>query len=150
MMAKRRTSNARSKPRRAAKAVGLRSGFELEVRQALDEAGVEYEYEAETYTWQEKIPRAKCPNCGEAGYAARKYTPDFFLANGVILEAKGRFTAKDRKIALAMKEQGIEIRYVFQYDNKLSKVSGTRYTDWCEKNGLLSCVREIPEEWVDG
>jgi hypothetical protein len=138
----------RSRARRAAKAVGLRSGFELSVAEQLDKLGVEYTYESETYPWQEKIARAKCGDCGGAAFAPRKYTPDFFLSNGVVIEAKGRFTVQDRKIALAMREQGIEIRYVFQFDNRLSKKSDTRYSDWCDKYDLWWAVKEVPKEWT--
>lgn len=108
-----------------------------------------FEYEKDSYEWWEKIPHAVCVTCGDPAYASRTYTPDFFLENGRIIEVKGRFTVHDRKIALAMKEGGIVICYLFGFDNKLSRVSKTRYTDWCAKNGLECAVQVIPEDWLE-
>ena len=139
---------SRSPKRRAATAAGLRSGFEHTIAQALDAAGVEYEYERESFSWLEKVPRAVCLECDGPAYAKRSYTPDFFLSSGVIVEAKGRFTAKDRKISLAMKEQGRDIRLVFQFDNKLSRTSKSRYSDWCVKNDIQYALKEVPESWT--
>lgn len=81
----------------------------------------------------------------------KRYTPDFVLPNGVIIEAKGRFTGADRVKHLTLKKQkpDLDIRFVFQYDNKLSKNSKIRYSTWCEKNGFLYAIREVPEEWVN-
>lgn len=115
----------------------------------LRQHNVRYDYERESYPWVEEVPNAYCPDCGVCGVANRSYTPDFFLENGVIIEAKGRFTPKDRKIALAMKDQGIEIKMLFQFNNKLSRKSKTRYSEWCEKNDIDYAVREVPEEWID-
>lgn len=137
-----------SKKRQAARSKGLRSGFELEVAAMLDEKGISYDYETETFSWQEKIPNARCGECGGSAYVDRSYTPDFFLSNGTIIEAKGRFTVKDRKIASAMKEQGRDIKLVFQFNNKLSRKSKTRYTEWCEKLGIDCAVREVPDGWI--
>lgn len=111
-------------------------------------AEVEYDYEVESFPWTETLPNAFCPDCGQRAVATRSYTPDFFLHNGTIIEAKGRFTTKDRKIALGMKEQGIDVKLLFQYNNKLSRKSTTRYSEWCEKNGIDYAVRQLPEEWL--
>lgn len=110
--------------------------------------GVEYEYEAQTFQWQDKVPGAVCPECGTRAEATRSYTPDWFLANGIIIESKGRFTANDRKIALAMRDQGIVIHYLFALNNKLSPKSKTRYTDWCESKGLPCAIGMPPDEWL--
>lgn len=138
----------KSQARKAALRAGLRSAFELSVAGQLDAAKVKYDYESESFEWLDEVSNAKCLDCGKPGYVTRKYTPDFFLENGVIIEAKGRFTVKDRKIALAMKEQGRDIRLVFQFDNKLSRKSTTRYTEWCDKHDIECAVKEIPEEWI--
>ena len=116
----------------------------------LKSLGIAYEYERESYPWEETIPTGRCPSCGIPAVATRSYTPDFFLDNGVIIESKGRFTPRDRKIALAMKETlGDNYKMLFQFNNKLSRKSTTRYSEWCEKNGIDYAVRQIPEAWYD-
>lgn len=114
----------------------------------LRHAEVSYDYELESYPWEEVIPNARCPECDLPAVATRSYTPDFFLSNGVIIEAKGRFTPHDRKIALAMRDGGVVIKLLFQYNNKLSRKSKTRYSDWCTKNDLDFAVRTLPEAWL--
>lgn len=74
----------------------------------------------------------------------RTYTPDFILPNGIIVEAKGRFTASDRAKMLCVIEQNpsLDIRMLFMNSNvKLSKVSKTSYAMWCDKNNI---------KWADG
>ena len=82
----------------------------------------------------------------------RHYKPDWVLPNGVVVEIKGRFTAADRSKHLAIKQRhpAVDIRFVFQYDNTLSKQSTTRYSDWCEKHGFLYAFKSIPKEWTIG
>ena len=60
--------------------------------------------------------------------------PDFFLPNGVIIEAKGFFKPSDRRKMLAVKEAHpeLDIRFVFMRDNTLSKSSKTTYSMWAE------------------
>lgn len=80
------------------------------------------------------------------------YTPDFILANGIWLEAKGYFTGKDRSKMLAVKKQNpeVDIRLVFQAPyNYLSKRSKTTYAKWADKHGFLWCREtQIPKEWL--
>lgn len=110
--------------------------------------GATFDYERESYPWVEASPNGYCPSCGDRAVVDRRYTPDFFLSNGVIIEAKGRFTPKDRKIAIAMRDQGRGIKLLFQFDNKLSRKSKSRYSDWATKNGIDFAIRTIPEHWV--
>jgi hypothetical protein len=80
-----------------------------------------------------------------------KYTPDFSFNNRTfIVEAKGRFEPRHREIALAFREQYPKIEYalLFMRDNTLSRKSETRYTEWCEKNGILCAVGMFPEAWI--
>ena len=107
----------------------------------LKEKKVAFGYENETLSYI--IPESK-----------HKYTPDFTLPNGVVVEAKGRFTPADRKKMSLVKEQNPErdIRLIFMVDNTLSKASKTTYTDWATKRGFISCVSrsgEIPKEWFE-
>ena len=52
-------------------------------------------------------------------YKMHTYKPDWVLPNGIILEAKGRFTAPDRAKHLHIKAQhpDLDIRFVFQCAN---------------------------------
>ncbi len=80
-----------------------------------------------------------------------KYTPDFVLSNGVILEAKGWWKPADRTKHLLVRRDNpeLDIRFVFQRaKNTLSKQSKTTYADWCDKHGFLWCDREIPKSWL--
>lgn len=79
----------------------------------------------------------------------KTYTPDFVLANGVIVEAKGRLTVHDRKKHMQIKAQHpeLDIRFVFQYNNPITKGSKTRYTDWADKHGFIWAMKTIPKEW---
>lgn len=82
----------------------------------------------------------------------RKYTPDFVLPNGIIIETKGRFTAADRKKHLLIKEQHPEfdIRFVFSNSRtKLNKGAKSSYGEWCSKHGFLYADKVIPQEWLD-
>jgi hypothetical protein len=45
----------------------------------------------------------------------------------------------------------LDIRFLFMRDNKISKNSKTRYSDWCKKRGIKYAVSEhghIPDEWL--
>lgn len=81
-----------------------------------------------------------------------KYTPDFELPNGIIVETKGRFLPADRKKHLLVKQQhpGRDIRFVFSRSKTtISKGSKTTYADWCVKNGFKFSDRTIPQAWID-
>ena len=112
--------------RALARAAGRRSGFELEVEAALNALlGREVEYEA---TRLEYVKRA----C---------YVPDF-KDGEVLYEAKGRFLSADRTKLLAVRNAhpSIDLRLVFQRNNKLSKKSTTTYMDWATQHGFRASV----------
>lgn len=80
----------------------------------------------------------------------RKYTPDWQLPNGVIIETKGLFEYTDREKHLLVKEAHpeLDIRFMFMRNNKLTKRSKKRYSDWCEDNGFIYSIGfEIPKDW---
>jgi hypothetical protein len=118
----------------------------------MDRRGVVYAYEAHTFALLMDIQRHFCASCGSQAISKRtKYTPDFMFPNGTVVEAKGKFTAKDRKIAKAWVEQYAKIPYrmLFQRDNKLSPRSATRYSGWCRDNGIEYAIGTVvPEEWL--
>lgn len=119
----------------------LRSGFEARTAKYLDSIGVDYTYE------EDKIPYV-------VPESTHKYTPDFKLDNGIYVETKGRFTAQDRKKMSLVIEQNPDkdIRLLFMVNNPLNKGSKTKYTDWCEKRGIICAVSakgEVPKEWLN-
>lgn len=122
---------------RAARKYGYRSGLEHKVAESLDEQNIEYLYEAVKIEWED--------------LAYRTYTPDFVLANGIIIETKGMFTAADRRKHLAIKRQHpkLDIRFVFENSRrKLRKGAKSTYAEWCIKYGFSYYDRVIPEDWL--
>ena len=81
----------------------------------------------------------------------KKYLPDFVLHNGIIVEAKGRFTGTDRSKHLLIKKQhpDLDIRLVFMIDQPIVKGSKTLYSAWCDKHGFQYAIGDIPQEWID-
>lgn len=80
-----------------------------------------------------------------------KYTPDFVLPNGIIIETKGIWDAEDRKKHLLIKQQHpeLDIRFVFSRSKTpIYKGSKTTYASFCEANGYLYADKKIPEEWL--
>ena len=115
-----------------------RSGLERSVAKELADLGVVFGYEDQKVEY--KVSEV------------RKYTPDFTLPNGVIIETKGRFTTYDRKKHLLIQRQNpfLDIRFVFSNPNsKLYKGSKSTYASWCEKNGFMYAKKSIPKEWID-
>ena len=116
-----------------------RSKFEQRVWDNCKENNIEVEYEPFAIAYLE--PEKK-----------RKYTPDWLItSSGIFVETKGFLSHVDRYKHILIKEQHPEfdIRLLFMYDNKLTKTSKTRYTDWCEKNGFICAVGDkIPKEWL--
>lgn len=135
-----RSHHLASSVRQRAIVEGYRSGLEEVTADYLTSKGVGYTYEEVIigYTEPEK---------------QRKYTPDFVLANGIIIETKGRFLTADRQKHLLIKKQfpELDIRFVFSNSKaRLSKISKTTYAMWCEKNGFKFADKIIPIEWLKG
>lgn len=79
------------------------------------------------------------------------YTPDFVLKNGIIIEAKGEFSAHDRIKHLLIKQQHpeLDIRFLFMRQSvTLNKRSKTTYADWCIKYGFQFAEKTIPAAWL--
>jgi hypothetical protein len=118
---------------------GFRSGLEERVAEQLDQLGIEYTYE------KVKLKYIKPAS-------QHVYTPDFVLANGIIVETKGRFLAPDRQKHILVKRHNpdLDIRFVFSNSNaRISKTSKTTYAMWCRKNGYQFADKTIPEEWLN-
>ena len=124
--------------RRIKKINGYRSGFENKVASALSEQSISFEYEVTQIEYIK--PQTN-----------HKYTVDFTLPYGILIETKGRWTTEDRKKHLLIKDQhpNLDIRFVFQNPKgKIRKGSKTTYADYCDKHGILWADKEIPNEWL--
>lgn len=122
-----------------ATAAGHRSGLEDTLAEELLEHGVSFGYETEQVHYVKPAKKAR-------------YTPDFILPNGIIIEGKGRFLTADRQKHLLIKDQHpeLDIRFVFSRSAaKIGKGSKTSYADWCVKNGFKFADRTIPQSWID-
>ncbi|MFG1395891.1 PDDEXK family nuclease [Roseixanthobacter pseudopolyaromaticivorans] len=122
-----------------AEAEGYRSGLEEKLAAQLKKAGEPVVYEEHTLHY--KQPEKP-----------RRYTPDFILKNGIVVESKGRFVTADRQKHLFIKADhpALDIRFVFSNPNaKIGKTSKTSYAMWCGKYGFLYAARWIPQEWLD-
>ena len=136
------TSSKRKKPlsaRQVALKHGFRSGLEDTIAAKLKADGVPYKYEQLVINYIKPARKAK-------------YTPDFVLENGIIVESKGRFVVADRQKHLFVKEQypELDIRFVFSNSKqRISKTSTTTYADWCIRYGFKYADKMIPKEWID-
>jgi hypothetical protein len=122
----------------AALAAGYRSGLEIKNAKLLEAAGVEAEYEKHVIRYRKPA-------------AILRYTPDFVLSNGVVVETKGLWVTADRGKLKLIREQHpeIDIRMVFSDPNrKISKVSKTTYADYCDALGIPYAKKLIPLEWA--
>jgi len=116
---------------------GYRSGLEERVSEQLTKAKVKFSYESTRISYEIN--------------EVRKYTPDFILGNGIIVETKGRFVVADRKKHLLIKKQhpDLDIRFVFTNSRaKINKGSKTTYGMWCDKHDFIYADKLIPEEWL--
>lgn len=117
----------------------FRSRFEGKVAQFLSTAGLPFTYEEEVIKFVQPAQN-------------RRYTPDFVLSNGIILEVKGYLKPSDRQKHKWIKDQHphLDIRFVFQNPyNKIYKGSKTRNCDWADKLGYPWCKGpNIPEQWL--
>ncbi len=80
-----------------------------------------------------------------------RYTCDFCLPNGIFIEVKGRFIAKDRQKHLLIREfnPSFDVRFVFHNANtKILKKSKTTYSDWCIVHGFKWASEKVPLEWL--
>ena len=127
-----------SKARAAAIKHGYRSGFEHKVSYQLKESKTKFEYETTVIDYVKPE-------------TYHKYTVDFTLPNGILVETKGRWVLEDRKKHMLIKQQHpeLDIRIVFQNPRgKIRKGSKTTYADYCDKNGIIWAEKEIPTEWL--
>jgi hypothetical protein len=133
-----RISKKPSSPNQIGLKYGFRSGLEEAVAADLVGQGVSFTFE------ELVIPYVKPER-------PARYTPDFVLENGIIIETKGRFLTEDRQKHLLIQKQhpNLNIRFIFSNSKaKISKRSSTTYAMWCEKNGFIFADKEVPKEWL--
>lgn len=139
-----RTPTSRGRGRRKSiaevgRVLGFRSGLEERVAAELKAAlGRPVDYETTTIAYEKPAKKSR-------------YTADFRLPNGIIVETKGRFVTADRQKHLLIKQQhpDLDIRFVFSNPNaRISKQSKTTYADWCIKHGFAFAKGSVPAEWL--
>lgn len=112
--------------------------MEEQVGDQLAGKGIRYEYETLTIPYRVE--------------ETRKYTPDFVLSNGIIVETKGRWVTADRKKLKLIKKQypHLDIRLVFSNPNqKIAKKSKTTYGKFAADHGFPFAKQFIPEAWLN-
>ena len=126
-----------------------RSKLERNVAAWLKKAGVSFQYEAYKYEYDFPISGGWCPACSNTHVVkARTYLTDFTFPNTAwVLEAKGRLSSQERSKFLCLKEAGVEVRFVFQRDNKLYPKSKTRYSTWCNQHGFAYSMGLPDTRW---
>lgn len=129
----------------------FRSRFEYNIAMTLWNKGIKFEYERESWEYHADVYQGMCADCGgNKVISMRKYTPDFFLPNGLVVEAKGRLDPPTRTQLLAVMESNPdkELVLLFAKDNWMTKAHKNRYSDWCEKHNIDYSIGSIPDEWL--
>lgn len=117
--------------------IKLRSGLEKNVAEQLQNQSSYYDYEGEYIDY----------------VLNKKYLVDFTIISEdqktFYIEVKGRLTQEDRRKYIAVKNcnPDIDLRFLFGANNKLTKSSKMRYSDWADKNGFKWAVKKLPKEW---
>lgn len=116
-----------------------RSGLEDSIAAELARKGYVDIYETHVIRYEKPLQKAR-------------YTPDFVLPNGIVIETKGQFTTADRQKHKHIKAQHphLDIRFVFSNSkNRISKKSKTTYAMWCEQYGFLYADKHVPAAWLE-
>lgn len=113
-----------------------RSSFEDRIEDALKHLNVDYSYETDKFKYE--VPAS-----------IHTYTADFTIAPTKFIEAKGEFTAADRKKMILVRDTypGCKFYLLFQRNNTLSKKSKTTYLDWAAKNSFEAALFNNTEVW---
>lgn len=131
---------------------GYRSGAEEKIAEYLTEKHIGFEYESLTLQYSKKIRQGMCTDCSSTEVVQQlKYTPDFILTNGNVIEYKGRLTSKDRSKLIAVKKANpdVNLKLLFGSNNKLQKNKEKRYADWAIDNGFdYEIGLYPPERWL--
>ncbi len=100
----------------------FKSGLEEDNANLLRSLGIDPRYEEFSLEYQ--VPATTC-----------RYTPDFRLPNGVVIETKGYFDAEDRKRHLLVRKShpGLDIRFVFTKASQFCQTADRKaYSQWLQ------------------
>lgn len=118
--------------------ITYRSKLEAAVARDLTERGVGFEYEARTLVYQD---------------GTRRYTPDFVLDNGIMLEVKGWLKREDRQklVEVRIENPRIDLRLVLADPRRrLDKFKPITAGEWSSKHCWTWCeAPSIPTYWID-
>jgi hypothetical protein len=133
---------SKRRPKPTAEEAGLKAGYRSGLEDALADQlrahGITPEYESITLEYVPDKPK--------------RYTPDFILPNGIVVESKGRFVSADRSKhrLVAAQHPYLDLRFVFSNSRaKIGKQSDTSYARWCEYHGFKYADRTIPAAWLN-
>ena len=118
--------------------LGFRSGLESSNAQLLEREKVPVIYEQ--FKLRYVVPQS-----------FHTYTPDFMLPNGIIVETKGIWDAKDRAKMLLVRAQypDLDIRMVFTRSKApIAPGSKTTMAAFCIKHGIVYADKLIPLDWL--
>ena len=115
--------------------VTFRSGLEQRIADDLTNQKCKFKYEPLSVTYT----------------ITSKYTPDFVLDNGIVIEAKGFFRYKDQRKHRAVREAHPELDLRFVFSNINQRVQGSKLANarWCEKYNFKYAQESIPIEWIE-
>jgi hypothetical protein len=135
-----------------AKLAGMKSMGEVKCAADMDERGIKYTYEGETFAYQ---------------HAPQKYTPDFNLKlikrkgrKPLHVEYKGKMTNDIRKKMLAVQRCNPNIKIAIVFENSKNGITKrrkkkdgtyntpTKYWQWAEQKGFLWSEHTVKEEWL--
>lgn len=133
-----------------------KSLYEAQLAEQLKAAKVKFQYEPYPMPYELPVRGGQCVFCRDSGQPHKvvqwhNYIPDWVSEdNAIVVESKGKFTGAMRTKMLAVIENhpSVDIRMLFMRDNTLSKKSETRYSDWCEKNGIEFAIGLFPKAWL--
>lgn len=130
------------------KKIKFRSNFEKAFATNLTKRGIPFEYEPFELTYYIK-KKGKCKTCGSTDIVeVHKYTPDFKIGE-MLIETKGKLDSKTRTKMKAVLDcnPNRDIRFIFMFDNWLTKQHKKRYSTWCEDTGFKFDFMQLPKCW---
>lgn len=124
------------------KTIKVRSNLEVKLAAILNDTHKAWEYEVTTIPYT--VPESH-----------HKYTVDFTLLNGILIEGKGYLSDhQERHKYVLLKQQypDLDLRFVFDNPNKLC--GGTKYSHakWADKFGFRWCsIKDVEQiqSWLN-
>lgn len=119
-----------------------RGGYEREVAKQLLSLQAKYKFDFQYET--ERLPYT----------VTHYYKPDWIITTlsgkKIYIESKGWWENADRMKILEIWNTNptLDLRMLFQKNNKIYKGSKTNYGMWCDKHGIKWALGKIPEEWL--